>query len=214
VKNREPTPENGSPARLTPDAGPSRNTARLLPRGLAAERQAARAEAASLAPWRDAIAVARATRHAALAANRAARQATRTTQTPSTPPARPSPPNPPPNQYSLLQRELAARKAGLGVRISEPHQPPVTGARSPNSTFSRIHPMNPDTTAAPTPKPNSAFPRIHPMNPETTAPSRPTQLTPADAEALRTATLAALPNRAARRRWKSQQRRLHRDPAT
>jgi len=52
------------------------------------------------------------------------------------------------------------------------------------------------------------------LNPETTAPPQPARLTPTKAEALRTATLAELPNRAARRRWKSQQRRLHRGSAT
>jgi hypothetical protein len=94
--------------------------------------------------------------------------------------------------------------------------PETTAAPTPkpDSAFSRIIPMNPDTAAAPTPKPDSAFSRIIPVNPETTAPSQPTRLTPTKAEALRTATLAALPNRAARRRWKRQQRRLHRRSAT
>jgi hypothetical protein len=73
--------------------------------------------------------------------------------------------------------------------------------------------VNPDTAAAPAPKSDSEFPRIYPMNPETTAPSQPTRITPTKAEALRTATLAALPNRAARRRWKGQQRRLQRGSA-
>jgi hypothetical protein len=286
VKNPEPTPGHETPARLPPEADPARNAARPLPRGLAAERQAARAEAASLAPWREAIAfaraakravlaanrTARASKHAALAAkrtarqakqtasaaNRTARQATRTARVPPTPPARPSPPYPPADQCSLLERELAARKAGLSVRVTEPGRHPATDAPKPTSTFPRIIPMNPETTAAPTPKPDSAFSRIIPMNPETTAaptpkpdsafsriipmnpdtaaaptpkpdsafsriipvnpettaPSQPTRLTPTKAEALRTATLAALPNRAARRRWKRQQRRLHRRSAT
>ena len=239
VQNPEPTPAHESPARLPPDAHSARNAARPLPQGLAAERHAARAEAASLAPWREAIAVARATKRAALAAKRSARtanhaalaakrtarqakqtasaakrtarQATRTMRVPAVPPAHPSPLDPPEDQYSLLQRELAARKAGLRMRISEPDHHPATDAPNLNSMFSRIYPMNPGTAAAPARKPNSASPRIHPMNPETTQPTHPT---PANAEALRTATLAAPPNRAARRRWKSQQRRLHRGPTT
>ncbi len=289
VKNPEPTPGHESPARLPPEAGPARNAARPLPRGLAAERQAARAEAAALAPWREAIAFARAAKRAALAANRTAhaarraalaakrtarqaertssgakrtaRQATRAARVPAVPPARPSPPHPPEDQCSLMGRELAARKAGLRVRVSEPGRPPATDAPKPASTFSQIYPMNPDAAAAPAPKPDSAFSRIIPLNPETTtapapkpdsafsriyprnrdnnpdyaaparkpdsafsgicpvnpettAPSQPTRLTPTKAEALRTATLAALPNRAARRRWKSLQRRLHRGSAT
>ena len=242
VKNPEPTPENGSPGRLPPDADPAHKSARPLPRGLAAERQAAWAEAAALAPWRQAIAVARAAKRAALAANRtahaarrtelaanrSARQAKQTTSAakstarePTRPArvaptlsARPSPPHPLPDQYSLLQRELAARKAGLRLRVSESHRPQATDAQKPNSTFPRIYPMNPETTSALAPKPNSAFSRIYPVNPETTAPSQPTRPAPTNAEALRTAALAALPNRAARRRWKSQQRRLHRGSAT
>jgi hypothetical protein len=93
-------------------------------------------------------------------------------------------------------------------------EPTAAPAQNGNSTFSRIHPTNPETTTAPAPKPNSAFSRIHPVNPETTAPSQPTRLTPAKAEAQRAATLAALPNRAARRRWKALHRRPHAGSAT
>ena len=307
VKNHKPTPGHDSPARLAPDADPARNAARPLPRGLAAERQAARTEAASLAPWHQAIDFARAAKRAALAANRTARasnhaalaakrtahqaehtasaanrtthQTTRTARVPPTPPARPSALHQFPDRSSLLERELAARKAGLRVRLTGPDQHPATDAPKPNSMFPRIYPVNPDTAAVPAPKPNSAFPRIIPMNPETTtaptpnrdpafsrtypqnpdptgapspnpastnsriypmnpdnaaparkpnsafpriipmnpetaASSQPTRPTPPNAEALRTAALAALPNRAARRRWKSQQRRLHRGSAT
>ncbi len=209
VKNPEPTLGHGSPARLPPDADPASDAARRLPRCLAAERQAARAEAAALAPWREAITVARAAKRAARAADRTAhatrraeladkrtarqakqtasaakstaRHATRTTRVPAVPPARPSPLDPPADQYGLLQCELAARKAGLRMRISEPHQPPATDTPKPNSTFSRIYPMNPETAAAPAQKPNSVFSRIFPMNPETTTPSQPTRLTPASA---------------------------------
>ena len=215
VQNPEPTPAHESPARLPPDAHSARNAARPLPQGLAAERHAARAEAASLAPWREAIAVARATKraalaakrsaraagHAALAAKRTARQAkqtasaakrtaTRTTRVPAVPVTRPPVLDQLPDQYGLLQRELAARKAGLRVRISEPDHHPATNAPKLNSMFSRIYPMNPGTaaalatksnssfsriypmnpgTTAPTPNPNSAFPRIHPMNPDSAA---------------------------------------------
>jgi hypothetical protein len=243
VQNPEPTPGHESPARLSSAPGPARNAARPLPCGLAAERHAARAEAAALAPWRQAIAVARAARraaraaertaraanHAALTTNRTARQATRTTRVPAVPPARPSPPQPTEDQFSPLRRELAACIAELRARLRAPNQPPATDAPKPASAFSRIHPMNPkaaatpkpkpafsrihpmnpDRTAAPAPNPESEFPRIHPMNPETTALSQPTRLTPAKAEAQRAATLAALPNRAARRRWKALHRRPH-----
>jgi hypothetical protein len=90
-------------------------------------------------------------------------------------------------------------------------------ASKPGPAFSRSYPQNPANNpdnAAPAPKPDSAFSRIYPMNPEATAPLQPTRLTPTKAEAQRTAALAALPNRAARRRWERQQRRLHRGSAT
>ncbi len=194
VHHPESAPGHASPA---PHADPARNAARPLPRGLAAERQAARAEAASLAPWREAIAFARAAKRTALAAKRTARaarrkalaakrtarqaartapaathtarQATRTARVPAAPTAGPSPQNGFPDQSSLLQRELAARKAGLRVRISEPDQPPAADAPKPDSTFSRIYPVNSDTAAVPASKPESAFSRIYPLNPDTTA---------------------------------------------
>jgi hypothetical protein len=63
-----------------------------------------------------------------------------------------------PDQYSLLQRELAARKVGLRARISEPHQPAAADAPKPNSMFSRIYPMNPDPAAGPRQNPIPRFP--------------------------------------------------------
>jgi len=184
-----------------------------------------------MAPWRQAIAVARAAKRTARAARRAelaakrtarqaertasaakrtARPATRTTPVPAAPATRLPALDQLPDQRSLLERELAARKAGLRVRISEPGRPKATvapkpastfsriypvnpetaaAAPKPGSTFSRIHPMNPETTAA-APKPNSAFSRIYRKNPETTARSQPKRLTPTKAEVLRSTTLA------------------------
>jgi hypothetical protein len=172
---RKPGP---SPTRRAPS--PQRRTSPpARPR-----RRAARSP--SLAPWREAIAIARATKRAALAANRTAyatrrvelaakrtarqakqtasassrtaRQATRTARVPAAPATRPPVLDQFPDQYSLLQRELAARKVGLRARISEPHQPAAADAPKPNSMFSRIYPMNPDPAAGPRQNPIPRFP--------------------------------------------------------
>ena len=258
--------------------------ARRLPCTLAAEREAARAEAAALAPWRQAIGAARAakrarlaarradraTRHAAWTAMRAARaQAARAAAPaarPDTPPVvLPPAPGTPWTDYTPLERELAARLAGVRARTDNGDQqaapdpgsafsrinpvnpePATTPAPNPTSALSRINPMNPESAAAPAPNPTSALSRINPVNPEpaaTPAPnpnstfsridplnpetgatpkpnptSPPGRINPVNPEPAAAPAAPAippgLPNRAARRRWKSLQRRLHRAPAT
>jgi len=130
-------------ARHARGAGGPGTTTRPEAGALAAERQAARAEAAALAPWRHAIAFARtakravlAARRAALATRRAARAAKRIAQGqprvagPNPPPAAAEAPRPdavlawPPaptlpwSECSPLERELAARKSGLRAYLN------------------------------------------------------------------------------------------------
>ncbi len=144
-------------------AARSRKPTPPRPAGRAAERLAARAEAAALAPWRKAIAFARAAGRAARQARRATRQAraaARKTQLPgrnamqslssdapaarrggenATPvvglPARDTAPTPQPNapwcDLSVLEREVAARLAGLRARGCS--QPPGQPARTPDA---------------------------------------------------------------------------------
>jgi hypothetical protein len=230
-----PGPARNAARPLPRGLAAERQAARAEAAALAPWRQAIAVARAARSAARAARRTARAANHAALTAKRTARQATRTTRVPALPPARPSPPHPTEDQYSPLRRELAACIAVLRARLRAPNQPPATDApkrasafprihpmnpeaaaatAKPKTAFSRIHPMNPEPAAAPAPKSESAFSRIHPMNPETTAPSQPTRLTPTNTEAQRAATLAALPNRAARRRWKALHRRPHPDSAT
>src|SRR5580692_6627900 len=68
---------------------------------------------------------------------------------------------------------LAAPKARLPERVNAPDQRAAAPAQNPDSTFPRIHPMNPEPPTPPAQNPNSTFSRIHPMNPE--PPTAPTQ---------------------------------------
>jgi hypothetical protein len=257
-------------ARRAPTAARTRGTARPLPPSLAAERLAARAEAAAQAPWHQAIAFARAAKRAALTAKRAVRAAKRLPPTaalgdPSAPRKAtiwPPAPNVPWSELTLLQREVEARKAGLRARANEPHQSAAAPTPLPDTTFPRINPMNRETAApGPAPMPDTTFPRINPMNRETAATPAPAPLldatfprinpmnretaaTPAPAPQPNSASPrinpmnrgapkphapephapecgpvasdtvpAALPNRAARRRWKRLQRHRRAAPA-
>jgi hypothetical protein len=232
VQIPEPTPQNHKPrptkTHLAPAPGRPGGAAHPLPRTLAAERHAARAEAAALAPWREAIAFARAAWHTALAAKRtalAARRAARQTRRearaqttdpqarprargvrPAVPPSPPAPSagpalpgaptwwlpssNLPWSECGPLERELALRKAGLRVALTEQHPHPATPAPKPDSAFLRIDPMGPETSKIR----DSAFSRIDPMDPESGAfpdPNRPPQpplayVTPARSRVLRT----------------------------
>jgi hypothetical protein len=195
LQTPDPSPETTTPTNRRPTQPTT--PAHPLPHTLAAERAAARTEAAALAPWRQAIAFARATKRATLAANRTARAAKRAaraqaarnpTHTPHSntkPPSLP-PPNTPWTDYTPLERELAARRASLRARANQP----ATPAPNPNSTLPRINPMNPEPAATPAPNPDSAFPRINPMNPEPPPRPDPTRPTPTKAQALRGTTLA------------------------
>ncbi len=150
VQNREPTPCNQPPT--SGKAPPAQATAPLATaahpqsRGLAAERAAARVEAAALAPWREAIALARAARRATFQARLAERAARASAGNPL--PAHPKPrskPTPRPR-----------------------HQAASPGPASGKNEISRTNPIQPPRrTGSPL-----------------------TGLTPADAAALRTTTLA------------------------
>jgi hypothetical protein len=158
------------------------------PRGgiTAAEDRAMRhAVAASLAPWRAAIAEARpahrAARIAARSTQRAARAPaadgqTRTTHTSasSSPPAPPPVPIAPCTGDGLLEGELAARAAGLRApAIRPPQSAPTPGSTAPFKPF-RTDPLNREPTA----KPGSTVPfkpfRTDPSNREPTAKPGPT----------------------------------------
>ena len=152
LAERKIPPQCHPPQRRRPSC-----SATPTPHGLAAERMAARAEKAALAPWRQAIAAAQAARRAARAAKReakatrrqlrAARIARQSTQraarapaaddqtraahlnAPSSPPAAPPVPIAPYTRDSLLERELAARVAGLRAPAIRP--PPMASTPAP-----------------------------------------------------------------------------------
>jgi hypothetical protein len=228
--------------RTHPQPGAGRVRTTPPPTVHAYERAALREEAAAQAPWRHAIAVARAAKRADHAAKRAARAAkradraaraakraaraarratragqgappTRTTQGPTrmtrsdasrpaadsarlnhTPTAWPPDPNPPESQLSLLERERAARAAGL--RAGRPALVPESAApgQNPDSTLTGLNPMQRE----PGLNPHSQPVRLNPMQRETGAtaggPPRKasalTCLTPTTAAALRSTTLA------------------------
>ncbi len=231
-----------------------RGSATPTPHGLAAERLAARAEKAAMAPWRQAIAAALAVKRAARAARReakreakaarrqvrAARAAARPTQRAPRAPAadrqtRTAHPNAPPILIvpyagnSLLERELAARAAGLRTQANRPPQgAPTPGPTAPFKPF-RTDPMNREPTAKSATTPFKLF-RIDPLNREPTAkpgsiaPFKPSRIDPLNREQPAQPPLTHLPptndqvpeappaplNRAARHRLKYLQRRRDR----
>ena len=70
---------------------------------------------------------------------------------------------------TLRQASFAALKPRLRQRANPPHPSAAAPTQNHESTFSRIHPMNPEPPTVPAQNRNSAFPRIHPMNPEPVA---------------------------------------------
>jgi hypothetical protein len=175
------------------------------PTGRAAERLAIRAEAAAQAPWRQAIAQARAS------ATTTATTTTATTTTPSplegeglgegsrrnavqrettSPPGeQPAAATSPPTRHNLtvLQRELAARLAGLRAQRST--QPPTDAPLSPQA-----EPKSPGHNATQR-EPIARLPACQTKTPERNAVQRENPAPPAPI------------NRAARRRLKHLQRR-------
>jgi hypothetical protein len=186
-----------------------RNRATPKPHGLAAERLAARTEKAAMAPWRQAIAAARAAKRAVRAATReaqrqakAARRQVRTAH--STAPPIPIMPY---TGDSLLERELAARAAGLRTQINRPPQrAPAPGPTAPFKPF-RTDPLNREPTAKSATAPFKPF-RIDPLNREQPAAPPLTGLASTN-DQLSKAPPAPL-NRAARRRLKYIQHRRNR----
>ena len=185
-----------------------RGSATPKPHGLAAERLAARAEKAAMAPWRQAIAAALAAKRAVRAAKReanreakaarrqvrAARAAARPTQPAPRAPAahrqtRTAPPVPimPYTGASLLERELAALAAGLRTQPTRPPQgAPPPGPTAPLKPF-RTDPLNRDPAAKSALAPFKPF-RIDPLNreptakPGTIAPIKPSRIDPLNRE--------------------------------
>jgi hypothetical protein len=217
-------------AKSLPTAARSRAAPRgsATPHGLAAERLAARAEKAAMAPWRQAIAAARATKRAVRAARReakrearaarrqvrAARTAARPTQpAPRSPAAdrqtRTAPPVPivPYTGASLLERELAARTAGLRTQANRPPQASPTPAPTASFKPFRTDPLNREPTTKPATAPFKPF-RTDPLNREQPAAPPLTRLTPTN-DQVPDAPPAPL-NRAARRRLKYLQHRRDR----
>jgi hypothetical protein len=174
-----PAPPLETPDRrhLTQPGAPTRP----LPRALAAERVAAQAETASQAPWRQAIAYARANKRDWLAfrradrterrAARAARRAARdhAASLAANPQALLPSPDTPWTDYTPFEKELAARLAGLRAHPSEPRHHPQSLTPTPDSSIPRIDPMNPEPPTTPAQNPESAHLRIYPMNPEPNA---------------------------------------------
>ncbi len=127
LQNREPTLRNPPPTSGAPPtqgavppgtaAPPSTATHPQSP-GLAAERAAARAEAATLAPWREAIAVARAAQRAALQA----RRDQRATQSPAT---RPRPAQPRRTAPSTTARGKNENSGTNPAQRPKPATPPL-----------------------------------------------------------------------------------------
>jgi hypothetical protein len=68
---------------------------------------------------------------------------------------------------NLPQAILAVPKARLREHVNASDQRTAVPAQNPESTFSRIYPVNPETPTAPSQNRNSTFSRIYPMNPET-----------------------------------------------
>jgi hypothetical protein len=212
------------------------------PTGRAAERLAVRTEAAAQAPWRQAIALARAAKRAIRRARAAWRQKQSTTPSPlagegrgegarrpgsantfprdqHTTPTNPATPAPPPATWqdlTLLQRELAARLAGLrGPRCGHPPNDappsPQAGPKSPGRNALQREP-----TVRPAARQTETAGRIA-VQRENPTPPPPTRSAPSAARR----TLRAEPptpdpappaplNRAARRRLKHLQRRRDR----
>jgi hypothetical protein len=158
------------------------------PTGRAAERLAIRAELAAQAPWRQAIAQARVAKRAIRKAQAAWRQKQRTQRNgvqrenaPShgnrhaTPAALAAPAPPPANwpDLTLLQRELAARLAGL--RSPRPSQPPSDAAHGPQEGSTNLCTKSPGRIAAqrePTARPAGTKPPTT-RPPVPSAPARP-----------------------------------------
>ena len=181
-----------------------RGSATPKPHGPAAERLAARAEKAAMAPWRQAIAAAQAAKRAVRAAKReakreakatrrqarAARTAARPIQPAPRAPAadrqtRTAPPAPivPYIGASLLERELAARAAGLRTQTNRsPQGTPKPAPTAPLKPF-RTDPLIREPAAKSATAPFKPF-RIDPLNreptakPGSTAPFKPSRTDP------------------------------------
>jgi hypothetical protein len=60
------------------------------------------------------------------------------------------------------QTSFAARRVKLRGRVNMPDRRTATATSNPNSTFSRIHPMNPEPPTASAQNPNPTFPESTP----------------------------------------------------
>jgi hypothetical protein len=84
----------------------------------------------------------------------------------------------PPTRLGVCVRQTSAAAARRGRATASAGRPGGASAQNPESTFSRIIPMNPEPAAPPTPNPESTFSRITPRTLELAAPPATPRLRP------------------------------------